>query len=172
MNKKTWLRLIILAPALLISCLLTTCNGSRAEPEENCAEGYNDDKTYLSRICVDKAVYDFGEPVHISFVVTNVSDQPLTWDGGDSAAMDICVRDECWSDEQELALKLTYLTLEPNKSHIVEWVWPTTNTDLKALERHFPPDTSTFGPLVTGSSIPRPGASPRSIWTPIVYHRP
>ncbi len=172
MKGKTWLLLIVvLASALLAVCLLVACGGS-AEPEENCAEGHDPRNTRTLRICTDKVVYDFGEPVYITFTVTNVSDQSLTWDSGDRAAMDICVRDECWSDEQELTPDLTRVTLEPGESRTLEWVWPTVNTDLKALERTFPPDTSTFGTFATGSGIPRPGASPRSVWVPITYRRP
>ena len=77
MKGKTWLLLILaLAPALLAAC----------GPRENCAESYDDGKTNLARICIDGEKYDFGEPIHITFTVTNISDEPLTLDGGDEPA--------------------------------------------------------------------------------------
>ncbi|HIP96942.1 MAG TPA: hypothetical protein EYH32_06990, partial [Anaerolineae bacterium] len=77
MNKKllTWLSLS-LALALLAAC----------GPRENCAQSHDprdartNRYTRTLRICTDKKKYDFGEPVHITFTVTNISDETLEFD--------------------------------------------------------------------------------------------
>lgn len=161
MKTRPWL-LLLLALTLLAAC----------GPKENCAEAHNDDRTYRLHICTDKEKYDFGAPISITFTVTNISDEPLTLDGGDEPAMDIYVEGEHWSDEQGLTLDLTHVTLEPGKSRTLSWVWPTPRTDLKEISfppDAFPPDAS-IG--VDGIVIPRPGASSRTVWVDVYYRRP
>ena len=126
MKTKPWLLLLLaLALALLAAC----------GPRKNCAESYDDRKTNLARICTNKKEYDFGEPIYITFTVTNVSDEPLVLNGGEKAAIDIRVQGEHWSDGRELAPELTRVTLEPGESRTLEWVWPTARTDLEPLKR-------------------------------------
>ena len=148
-NKKllTWLSLA------LALALLTTCG-----PKQNCAESHNDDRTRRSRICTNKKKYDFGEPIYITFTVTNVSDEPLVLNGGEKAAIDIRVQGEHWSDKQELTPETTRVTLEPGESRTIQWVWPTHDTDLEAVKRGFAgaPEAGLVGICMFGVVRPLP----------------
>ncbi len=97
MNRKTWLPVIILAPVFLTACFLAACG-----PKENCAQSHDPRNTRTLWICINGEKYDFAEPIHITFTVTNISDDPLTLDDGDKPAIDIRVEGEHWSDGREL----------------------------------------------------------------------
>ncbi len=167
MNKKTWLLVIALAPVFLTACLLAS------EPRENCAESHDPRNTRTLRICTDndfRDMYEFGDPVHITFTVTNISDERLVLDGGDKPALDICIRRECWSDRQELTPKLTRVTLKPGESRILTWTWPTTDTDWDAMTGA---SELTFWSFhVNGVAIHLPGASERVVWVIFNYNMP
>ena len=157
MKTKPWL-LLLLALAL---ALLTTCG-----PKQNCAESHDPRNTRTLRICTDKKKYDFGEPVHITFTVTNISDETLEFDGGDKPVIDIGIAQEYWSDGQELTPELTRVTLEPGESRTIELVWPTPRTDLEAL--------SGYGALhisVGGYVRPFPGTD-RVVGVDVHYRSP
>jgi hypothetical protein len=141
---KYWLLLILaFALALLVACGM----------QENCAEAHNDDRTYRLHVCTDREKYDFGETVYITFTVTNVSDQPVTLNGGDEPAIDIWVTRDQWSNGRELTLDLTRVTLELGESRTIEFSWPTPPTDLDSL--------TGYGALTIGARgvvMPWPGA--------------
>jgi hypothetical protein len=162
MNRKTCFVLLALALPLLNAC----------EPRENCAEGHDPLNTHQMRICADKKEYDFGVPISITFTVTNVSDEPLTLDGGDQPALDIDVWREHWSDGQELTPELTRVTLEPGESRTINWVWPTSQTDFRLLINSFPPEGGRLTVRPLGTVIPLPGASPRAVWVDAYYRKP
>lgn len=174
MKTKPWLLLLlVIGPMLLAACLLVACASGSAGPNENCAESYNDDETILARICTDKVVYDFGEPVYITFTLTSISDhQPLALDGDDGPALDIRVRGEHWSDGQELTPELTHVTLEPGESRTLNWVWPTPQTDLEALKHDALPDAPTLGISARGIVARRPGAPEGVIKASVAYRVP
>jgi hypothetical protein len=157
MNRKTCLVLLALALPLLSAC----------EPRENCAQAYND-RTYRLRICTDKREYDFGAPISITFTVTNFSDETLVLNGGGKPAMDIRVEDEYWSDEQEMTPELTRITLPPDGSHTITWVWPTSRTDLEALGHDFG-ELRLITISVFGIEFPIPGAE--GLIGLLVYYR-
>ena len=160
MNRNNWL-LVILVLVLLAAC----------GPRENCMAGHDPLSTHQMRICADKEKYDFGAPIHVTFTVTNISDQPLVLDGGDEAAIDINVKGEHWSSERELTPDLTRVTLDPGESRTLEWVWPTPQTDLEALRVSFG-EPGVLSIPVGGLVIPRPGASPGGVWVSAYYRRP
>jgi len=155
-----WLGLL----ALLAACLLTACG-----PKENCAEAHNDDRTYRLGICTDKRKYDFGEPIHITFTVTNISDGTLKFDGGDKPALDIGIAQRYWSDGRELTPDLTQVTLEPGESRTIELVWPTPGTDLEEIS--FPPEGGLTSIGVQGIVRPFPGTD-RAVGVYAYYRRP
>lgn len=142
-GKYRLLLILALALALLVACGL----------QENCAEAHNDDRTYRLYVCTDKKKYDFGETVYSTFAVTNVSDQPVTLNGGDEPAIDIGITRDQWSDDRELTPDLTRVTLEPGESRTIEFAWPTVHTDLDSLTGYV---TLTIG--ARGVAMPWPGA--------------
>ncbi len=166
MNKKTWLLVVTLAPVCLTACLLAA-----GEPRENCAESHDPRNTRTLQICTDKSEYDFGEPIYITFTVTNISDEPLVWNGGDEPAVDIHVEGEYWSDEQELIIELTQVTLQPGESHTIEWTWPTSQTDLEPLANDFL-EEELLSIHIFGTEISHPGASGGAVWVKSYYRRP
>ena len=154
------LLLLVSVPMLLSAC----------GPRKNCAESHDPRNTRTLQICTDKKSYDFGEPVHITFTVTNISTETLEFNGGDKAVIDIRIAPEQWSDERELTPAPTQMTLEPDESRTIEWVWPTPEVDIQEFRGHFPE----FGPLTFqafGIVRPRPGTR-RSVWMSIAYRRP
>lgn len=163
MKRKIYLLcLLFLVPTFLAAC------GTR----ENCEVAHNDDRTYELHICIEKRKYDFPEPIHITFTVTNISDQPLTLDGGDKPALDIRVEGEHWSDGRELTSELTRVTLEPGESRVLNWVWPTSQTDLEELGRGFSPGPGMLSIGVDGIMIPLLNASRRTVWVYAYYRKP
>lgn len=159
-EKSRLLLLLALALALLTAC------GTR----ENCAVSHDPGRTRAFRICTDKRKYDFGEPIHITFTVTNISDETLEWNGGDEPAMDIRITPEHWSDEQELVPELTRMTLEPDESRTIKWVWPTPGTDLSEIG--FPPEGGSTGISVFGTVRPLPGTEDGAVGVHAYYRRP
>ncbi len=154
------LLLLVSVPMLLSAC------GWR----KNCEVAHNDDRTYTLRICTDKKSYDFGEPVHITFTVTNISTETLEWDGGDKPVMDIEAGNAQWSEGQQLTPALTRMTLKPDKSRTIELTWPTPKIDIQEFRGHFPE----LGPLrffAWGIVRSRPGTR-GSVWVSIAYRRP
>ena len=122
MNERWNVSLLLLLVLLLTVELAAGCKP--AEPEENCGGGIRDSGDDKAVICTDKSEYQYGDMVHVRFTFTNLSDRSLDFDGGNEAAMDICERDICWSDEQEQISELTHLVLAPGESRTIEWTWP------------------------------------------------
>ncbi len=100
------------------------------------------------QICTDKRDYQYGEPVQVRWQIRNISDSPITLDGGDAAAMDVHIvewnlppgaeypvasGEERWSDEHTYE---TQITLAPGETHLIEWQWPTAHTDFDAVLEH------------------------------------
>ena len=129
MNKKciAWLLLVL----LLMLGTAAGCKPAEPEkPEEHCAGGVDASGEEEAVICTDKAEYQYGEIVHVRFTYTNLRDRPEELNGGSEAAMDICERDVCWSDGQELTPELTRLVLAPGESRTIEWTWPPSQAHL------------------------------------------
>lgn len=152
------LLLLALALTLLGACGL----------RKNCEVIHDPRRTRTLRICTDKKKYDFGEPIHITFTVTNLSDETLEFNGGDKAALDIRVEGEHWSDGRELTPELTRMTLEPDESRALNWVWPTPGTDLKKVNPP-PPEWGLTSIYVFGLVTPRPGASRSAVGVTAYY---
>jgi len=111
--------------------VLTACGGG--EKKSYCEESQDPSGALQLRICTDGFRYDFAEPVHILFTVTNISDAAVTLDGGEGPAVDIRVENDLWSAAGDA---VTVLTLEPQQTHTIEWVWPTAGTDLDAITQN------------------------------------
>jgi hypothetical protein len=100
------------------------------------------------QLCTDKREYQFGETVQIQWQIRNISDTPIVLDGGDAAAMDVHIvelallpgaeslsisGEECWSDTHAYE---TRIELAPGETYLIEWQWPTPQTDLAAILEH------------------------------------
>jgi hypothetical protein len=163
MRRKIYLLcLLFLVPTFLAAC----------GPRENCAQSHDPRNTRTLRICIDKEKYDFPEPIHITFTVTNISDETIEFNGGDKPALDIRVEGEHWSDGRELTPELTRVTLEPGESRVLNWVWPTSQTDLEELGRGFSPGPGMLSIGVDGIVIPQPNASRRAVLVYAYYRYP
>lgn len=156
-------RCLLIVAAVL---LLTACDQSK----ENCEQKDGPEHTWQAKICTDDDRYDFGEPIRITLTVANVSNQPLTLEGGDRPALDIRVQGQNWSDGKELTPDLTRVSLEPGESRTLEWVWPTPATDLEALEGLLVEQSQlsigVYGLLATGSG------PPETVWVYAYYRAP
>ncbi|MCP4536057.1 MAG: hypothetical protein GY832_02825 [Chloroflexi bacterium] len=170
MKKKNCLSLLLIPAIPLFLILLTILAlwlSDLLGLSKNCDVAHNDRKTYASQICTDKKKYDFGEPIHITFTVTNISDETLDFNGGDKPALDILVEGERWLDERELTSELAHVTLEPGESHILNWVWPTPQTDLEPFKSYPVPSIFVFG-----TEISHPGALEGDVWVQSYYRNP
>ncbi len=95
------------------------------------------------KMCTNKKEYQFGEPVYITFTITNIRDDPaqpnygpVEFGNGTDPVMDIC-DDElyaCWSNNQTLTDDDKHFTLEPGESHTLMWTMPTSPEYLDHLE--------------------------------------
>jgi len=105
------------------------------------------------QLCTDKREYQFGETVQVRWQIRNISDTPIVLDGRDAAAMDIYIvewdlpagekypiaaGEERRSDTNDYE---TRIELAPGEVHLVEWQWPTEQTNFDAvLEYMRPPE--------------------------------
>jgi hypothetical protein len=165
MNKE-WIVWLLLA-LLLIAGMATGCRS--AGPKENCAGGITADGEQEFQLCTDKAEYQYGEAVHIRFTITNLSEQPLEYNGGSEAVMEICEREVCQSDEQELTPELTRLVLEPGESRTIEWTWPPSKAYLDEWLGKAPYGSLPI--LFRGTHMLRPGTRSGAVTIEILYHR-
>ena len=118
MNKKllTWLSLAL---TLLVASLAVWCTH-----RQNCKVTRDGDQSREYRMCTDKKRYRFGETVHVSFTITNISDHPLEFGDGSGPAMDICdLWKMCWSSGRELTDEQKHFVLQPGESHTLGWNW-------------------------------------------------
>ncbi len=139
-----WLPIILIL-IFLICCIPMARVGFELW-RPNCETTYNGERTIRSQICTNKKSYDFGEPIYITFTITNVSREPQVLDGGDRSAVDIEIGyedydarkyiNEYWSDDKELTPELTRITLKPGESYTLKWVWPTPRTNMEALRKY------------------------------------
>ena len=98
-------------------------------------------------MCTDKQKYQFGEPIHVTFTIKNISgdaDQqysgPLEFGNGVDPAMDICEPWEhtCWSDRQTLTEDDKHFVLKLRESRTLTWTWPATPEQLdRVTEQRF-----------------------------------
>ena len=120
MSKKllTWLSLVL--TLLLVAGLAVWC-----AQRENCDVGQDGSRAREYRMCTDKKRYRFGETVHVSFMITNISDHPLEFGNGSGPAMDICDTwyYACWSSDRKLTDEQKHFVLQPGESRILEWAW-------------------------------------------------
>ena len=127
MKKCLWLPVAILVLASLPAC----------GPREHCGESHDSKYTRTLKICTDKETYDCGEPIHITFTITNVSSEDLVLDGGDEPALDIFFYVEgyevSWSDGQDHTSDLTVVTLAPRETRTISWVWPVSEEEWETL---------------------------------------
>jgi len=120
MSKKqlTWLSLAL--TLLLVAGLAVWCT-----QRENCNVGQDGSRAREYRMCTDKKRYYFGETVHVSFSITNISDHPLEFGDGSGPAMDICGQwHRCWSNGRELTDEQRHFVLQPGESRTMDWTWP------------------------------------------------
>ncbi|MEJ5312455.1 MAG: hypothetical protein WHX52_22040 [Anaerolineae bacterium] len=99
------------------------------------------------QLCMDKREYQYGEPVHIRWQIRNISDSPITLDGGDVAAADVYLvewmpssiegeehyGEERWSNTHVYE---NQVELAPGEIYLIEWQWPTPQTNLTAILEH------------------------------------
>ena len=95
------------------------------------------------KMCTDKQKYQFGEPIHITFTIKNISgdvnqkhSRSLKFGNGTGPAMDICDpwRYACWSDEQNLTEDDKHFVLRFGESRTLTWTWPTTTEHFAYIE--------------------------------------
>lgn len=112
-----WLSLVL---TLLLLAGLAVCCTQR----ENCKVTHNGDQTEEYRMCTDEKRYHFGEAVHVSFTITNISDHPLEFGDGSGPAIDICdLWKMCWSTGRELTDEQKHFVLQSGESRTLEWSW-------------------------------------------------
>ncbi|MBN1876720.1 MAG: hypothetical protein JXA33_21020, partial [Anaerolineae bacterium] len=100
------------------------------------------------QLCTDKRDYQHGEPVQIRWQIRNISDSPIVLDGGASAAMDIHIVEWEHLPEEEFARRVgeerrsdthtyeTRIELAPGEIRLLEWQWPTPQTNFAAVLEH------------------------------------
>lgn len=112
-------------------------------PQPYCEVNRDGSRTAEYRMCADKKEYRFGEPVHITFTIKNISGDtgrqdfgPIEFGNGVEPAMDIC-DDElyaCWSNNRTLTDDDKRFTLQLRESRTLTWTMPTSPEYLDHLE--------------------------------------
>lgn len=111
----------ILGIVVCCVCTLTACKPKA--PAASCLEGTTDFTELKYALCTDHATYQYGEPVQVSFVLTNITNKAVTLDGGDKSAIDIQHKNyRYWSDENKSSA-MTKITLEAGEVYTIEWRW-------------------------------------------------
>ncbi len=125
----------VLSGCSLFSGLGPNCDSGKEIRPGNLATGAPQADATMATLCTDKAQYEQGDTVHITFTVKNLLDEQIVLDGGQQLVMDICIwQDQCVASSQPAEAQLTRLVLEPGQSHTLSWNWPTPESDLqKAL---------------------------------------
>ncbi len=147
MMKRKWIWI-----GLLIAGLVCACTAMR--PRWYCEEMLNGARTQKYEMCSDKREYEYGETVRVRFTVTNLSAQPLHLSGGSSPVMEILdISDLSWSATQSQTE--TQLTLAPESSHTIEWLWIPTQAHLEDLfaKSQSRPFMTPFTGQVAGESV-------------------
>jgi hypothetical protein len=124
MMKRKWMWI-----GLLIAGLACACTATR--PRWHCEETLNGARTLKYECCSDKKEYEYGETVRVRFTVTNLSAQPLHLSGGSGPVMEILEHELSWSATQSQTE--TQLTLAPEASHTIEWLWIPTQAHLEDI---------------------------------------
>ncbi|HQE93797.1 MAG TPA: hypothetical protein PLH19_13595 [Anaerolineae bacterium] len=137
----------------------------------NCAGEQRSAGDLELQICTDKLEYQFGETVQVRWQIRNISDSPIVLDGGDAAAMDIHIvewdlpagekypiasGEERQSDTNDYE---TRIELAPGAVYLIEWQWPTEQTNFDAvLEYMRPPEKREIAFVyINGDYCLRPG---------------
>ncbi len=137
--KSVWIVGIVeLCLFLLIAC--TPAPATPAAPIAHCLEDTIDLTELKYTLCTDKATYQYGETIQVSFALTNTADKAVRIDGGDKPAVDILQEGSYWSGEHKLEAT-TQITLEAGAVYTIEWRWIPEQaylTELFQQERAFP----------------------------------
>lgn len=125
--KKTFLFLALMGITLLLgACSSQVCDTDKEIRGGNFITGQKQADATIATLCVDKAEYNTGDTVHMTFTVKNALDEQIVLDGGQRPVMDICpAQHQCLSQYQPDVAQLTRLVLEPGQSHVIQWDWPT-----------------------------------------------
>ncbi len=140
--KSVWiLGIVELCLFLLIAC--TPVPATPASPIAHCLEDTIDLTTLKYALCTDKATYQYGETIQVSFALTNTADKAVRIDGGDKPAVDILQEGSYWSSEHTLEAT-TQITLEAGAVYTIEWRWIPEQAFLTKLFPKWPAPSSVF----------------------------
>lgn len=134
--------------SLLIGVLVCVIAGGvvwwrQQHPQPYCITTQNGSRTIEYKMCTDKERYQFGESIHMTFTIKNISGDtdrkyfgPLEFDNSTGPAMDICDPwlHACWSDERNLTEDDKHFVLKLRESRTLTWTWPTTSEHFDYIE--------------------------------------
>ena len=127
MSKITALLMFLALTVVLTACSGPVCDSGTEKKPGNIDTGGIEKDATIRTLGVDKAEYQTGDTVHMTFTVKNALDEQIALDGGQRPVMDICpAQHQCVSQYQSEVAQLTRLVLEPGQSHTIQWDWPTT----------------------------------------------
>jgi|WetSurMetagenome_2_1015567.scaffolds.fasta_scaffold401838_1 hypothetical protein len=125
--KNTILFLALLSLTFLLGACSSgpICASDKEVRPGNFLTGQEQADATIGTLCVDKAEYNTGDTVHMTFTVKNALNEQIVLDGGQQPVVDICpAQHQCLSQYQSDVAQLTHLVLEPGQSHTIQWDWP------------------------------------------------
>ena len=134
MMKRKWIWIGLLIGVLVCAVAGGVLWWRQQHPQPYCLVTQNGSRTIEYKMCTDKKKYQYGEPIHVTFTIRNISGDtgrksfgPLEFGNGTGPAMDICDpwQHACWSDEQTLTEEDKHFVLKLRESRTLTWTWPT-----------------------------------------------
>jgi hypothetical protein len=127
MNKTIASTLMFLALIVVLSaCSGPNCDSGTERKSGNLVTEEKGRDATIGTLCVDKAEYNTGDTVHMTFTVKNALDEQIVLGDGQQPVMNICpAQHQCLSQYQPDVAQLTHLVLEPGQSKTIQWDWPT-----------------------------------------------
>ncbi len=143
MMKRRWIWIGLLIAGLVCAVVGGVLWWRQQHPQPYCSVSQDGDRTTEYTMCTDKQKYQFGEPIHVTFTIKNISGgtglqkySSMEYGNGIDPAIDICDQAGhiCWSDEQMLTEDDKHFILKLHESRTLTWTWPTTPEHLDYIK--------------------------------------
>ena len=142
--KRKWIWIGLLIAVLVCAVAGGVLWWRQQHPQPYCSVSQDGSRTREYTMCTDKQKYQFGEPIHITFTIKNISRgtglqkySSMEFGNGTGPAMDICDpwQHACWSDERTLTEEDKHFMLKLGESRTLTWTWPITPEHLDYINK-------------------------------------